>query len=784
MKKNIIKNIISGNYIDEIFNDTMNRLFIDGPTSTTVLETLTYINMFASEKFESKKEDVLEVMGVFYKNAKPTTLKSSIFNMYENYIEDKYHQKYTPVQANILQKIRDNKCFSFSAPTSTGKSHVFRKIIEQSTRDIVIIVPSRALINEYYDSICRLVEDKAVNILTFVDKINTKHAKRNVFILTPERSKELFKYKNEFDIELFLFDEAQLSDEDSVRGLYFDSIVRRIQKSFPCSKCVFAHPFVKNPNAQILKNNFELNESTAYQYRQKNVGQIFFTHKNDDFYHFGIEKDIMGNQKILCEFDPIMRTILNNGSVLIYTTKASIYNKTVFEDFSKYISAYKEITDKEALGYIYRLKKYIGANDKGKGYYHSHMISMLKKGIVIHHGSLPLQARLILEHFTQKGFCRLCFATSTLEQGINMPFDVVYLNTFQASKPLSLKNLIGRAGRSSNELKFDYGSVVLNDNNKSKFREIMLADDELSEISQLDDSATDKDKDEDYKEFKEAINNGTFSDEYNLTNSEVERLGGDSVDFAVSNILNSMFENQSLISLKKLNKDHNCKLSLYNHFVVLYVVYLNGRQLTDGERSVLNTAIKILLWKVHCKTFKDICWYRYSYAAKIAERKKLQQEYNYTQNLTKKKHIKNEIDGIYANFVSGYADLPNNNLKNFSMFGFNQTKARDVDYDRIVFDTYDYLDKLIGFKLSDIFYAIFYQYYKKTNDERALKLSKYFKYGTDDEKEIWMLRYGLSFEDIEWAKDYVLDINEEEIVFKKEVVELSKEQLEVIERFI
>lgn len=76
------------------------------------------------------------------------------------------------------------------------------------------------------------------------------------------------------------------------------------------------------------------------------------------------------------------------------------------------------------------------------------MLEYMRKGIVVHHGSLPLQARLILEHFTQRGFCRICFATSTLEQGINMPFDVVYLNTFQASRTLSMKNLIGRAGRS------------------------------------------------------------------------------------------------------------------------------------------------------------------------------------------------------------------------------------------------------------------------------------------------------------------------------------------------
>ena len=82
-----------------------------------------------------------------------------------------------------------------------------------------------------------------------------------------------------------------------------------------------------------------------------------------------------------------------------------------------------------------------------------------------------------------------------------------------------------------------------------------------------------------------------------------------------------------------------------------------------------------------------------------------------------------------------------------------------------MYDTYDHLDKLIGFKLSDIFYAIFHQYFISQNDDRALRMAKYFKYGTDSEKEIWMLRYGLSFEDIEWAKSCVDDISEEEMVF-------------------
>lgn len=72
----------------------------------------------------------------------------------------------------------------------------------------------------------------------------------------------------------------------------------------------------------------------------------------------------------------------------------------------------------------------------------------------------------------------------------------------------------------------------------------------------------------------------------------------------------------------------------------------------------------------------------------------------------------------------------------------------DVDYDRIVFDTYDYLDKIIGFKLSDIFFAAFNEYFEKTNDIRAKRMAQLVKYGTEDNKEIWMLRYGFTFEDM------------------------------------
>lgn len=777
---NVIKQIKNHENLDEIYNYAKESLFTDGPVSTTVLEILSYLDMFAPEYFTTVTNELLSIMGVFYKRPQSKTLVSKLFELYGNYLKQSYNYDYTPVQADIVKQIQGCQNFSFSAPTSTGKSYVFRHLIESSLKDVAIIVPSRALINEYYDRICNLIHDKKVNVLTFVDIINTRRAIRNIFILTPERAKELFKYKNELDMELLLFDEAQLSDEDSARGLFFDSIVRRVQNAFPTAKCVFAHPFVNNPEAQLVKNKFDIQESKASKYDQKNVGQIFFAHDGTTYFHFGLDAEVLGRQKIKSAFDPIMHAICTGGSVLIYTTKASIYNKSVFQKFHLYVDECQTITDVNALELIDQFKKCIGATDIGKGYYSSSMLENMKKGIVVHHGSLPLQARLLLEHFTQRGFCRICFATSTLEQGINMPFDVVYLNTFQASKTLAMKNLIGRAGRSTLLNKFDYGSVIIKLENMSAFRSVMAHTEELNTVSILD---TQDDTDSDYNDFKEAINSGNFSDEYNLTNAEVQRLCGDEIQKLVEETLTSLFHNGNLVPLSKVNEDVEYKLQLYSHLRDLYKYYLDGRELSDGEESVLNTAIKIILWKVHCKTFKSICWYRYAYAARIPERRTLAKRYKASTSAIDKIKIKKLANNLQARFIRGFDDIPNRNLPNYSIYP-RGTKAVDVDYDRIVFDTYDYLDKLIGFKLSDVYYAIFNQYYQKHNDERALRLAKYFKYGTDDMKEIWMLRYGMSFDDIEVIKPYVVSVSQEEMILSPAIQKLSSHQIKSVERYL
>lgn len=763
---NIIKNIIEGKDIDKIISYVLERLFRIGPINISDMEILTYLFIYQAEKIELHKNSVLNYMGIFYKDSPRDTLKEVVFGQYKKYLHDKYdnylenNEFFTPVQADIIKGIDSNNCFSFSAPTSTGKSFVFMKKILDCKNNVIVVVPSRALINEYFIKLNNLIEDKTINILTFIDKINTKRAKRNIFIVTPERCRELFKYKNEdaFNVDLFLFDEAQLSNDEYKRGLYYDSIVRRSYKKYPDSKFVFAHPFISNPESQIEKNFFDKQKSFSKPYNQKNVGQIFIYKENENYFHFGIDKKIMGNKKVKCNYDPIKQVLENNGGMLIYVSKQKIYDKRILENFKEYIDLCPILENERIDYYVDELKKLIGGNINSGKYYYSQFIDLIRRGIVIHHGSMPLESRILVEEFTKEGLCRICFATSTLEQGINMPFDIVFIDMLEVKDGLALKNLIGRAGRSTLENKFDFGTIIIK-SNMSGFRNVMLNTEKLKNISEIE---LDNEKDDDYNDFKQSIKDGTFNDEFNLTPKELENIEKDSTQKIISKILNSVFFESELISLNKVNNDLEFRLDLYNNFIKLFESFLK-RDLTNAEADVLNTAIKIMLWRVYGKTFKQVCWYRYSHAIKS--------------------HINNEIDKM-ASYITGFHEIPNKNLGRYPLYDSRKTLSKDVDYDRIVYDTYDYIDKLIGFTLTDKFYAAFINFHEKTNDIRAKKIANYIKFGTDNKKEIWMLRYGLSFEDIENLYEHIKSINSEEITFNESIKNVPIEFKKSIERYL
>ena len=110
---------------------------------------------------------------MFYKTEAPSDVISLLYNSYKNKIKELTGNTYTPIQAQIYKNILDNTIYSFSAPTSAGKSHLLRDLLDKIKNDIVIVVPSRSLIGEYLILLREHYKnDNSVLILEFVDDIN------------------------------------------------------------------------------------------------------------------------------------------------------------------------------------------------------------------------------------------------------------------------------------------------------------------------------------------------------------------------------------------------------------------------------------------------------------------------------------------------------------------------------------------------------------------------------------------------------------------------------------
>lgn len=769
--------------IEETILQNIQNLHMSGPIKQSVMEELAYIKHYFPEMFAKYENRILYALGLFYKVLPPKTIKETVGQMYADAIKEVYHTKLTPIQAHAYGQIKNNIYFSFSAPTSAGKSYLFQRLIDITDGDTVIVVPSRALIGEYTSKLEKYFKDrKEILILNFIENVNQKHTYKRVYIITPERGPELFKVANQINPKLFLFDEAQIAEEN-IRGMKFDTLVRRIDKNFPEAHKVFAHPFIENPEAQLLKHHLSENAS-SYTYHQNTVGRMYLGYKNEQFQYFSpFDKERPINT---IEKDIVMKTISHGGTLMVYTTKAQIYNGEYLKKFEKYIDLCHPIDDPEAIRIIEKLKQFIGANNK-KTLKQSQMIENMRRGIVIHHGSLPMIARSLIEEFVNKNFAKICFVTSTLLQGINMPIDIVWIDTFAfhdrdpEQKSLKIKNLIGRAGRSNNaNHSFDYGIVVINKKKISEFRKYIDGSVRIQTTSVLDDPLDNIP--EDVRDIAKALQEDSFNDELQLTNDQAERLKAPELDEYIKYILDNFIYRNKPISGDKYNElPKNKRDDIKDAFKRLYAAHIHHRELTSGEQAVLSTAISILLWQIQGRSFSQLLSMRYRFitqrdAQNAINKRVRQKEISHKDAVIQKRKIKL----IYSHAAHA---LPDKNIPPFDPLFPNNSKLSDFKYDKLVCDTYDYIDKVISQSLTPPLCAAFLQYYLKTGDSRAKLMSNYIRYGTNDEQEILLQKYGFSFEDITWIKPLILYITPDEIKFLPKAKGIPIELFNKISRY-
>lgn len=438
-------------------------------------------------------------------------------------------------------------------------------------------------------------------------------------------------------------------------------------------------------------------------------------------------------------------------------TKGSLYSGKFSQDFSEYIKSLPEVRDPTAVRIIEKIETLLGTN---QATHKSEMVRLLKKGVVIHHGSVPLEVRFLIEDFIRGHFARVCFATSTLAQGINMPFDVVWLNSLRlnsgdsSNRSLAFKNLIGRAGRLSGANVFDYGYVFTKD--ARVVSQKISEEFSLSETSVLD--AGEDEVNEDDFELIEAIRNEQFDDELHMPKIRLQRLESSEVQAAMVVVLDLLYANGSgEIGNIRGREAAQDRYRLKAAFELIYEAYL-GRKLNEGEVSIFEEAMFVMVQTFAGRTFREIVGMRFS---KISQR--------------------DNRSEIFAGFSQRASALPDSNLTSrFSLFPL-LTKRQSVSYDVVVFDTYDYLDQVIAFCLSDTFAAAARIYHRATGDERAISFVELMRFGTNDVMHVLLMRYGFLPEHLERLRPYILRISETEIEFKPTVDRADADIREMVE---
>lgn len=194
-------------------------------------------------------------------------------------------------------------------------------------------------------------------------------------------------------------------------------------------------------------------------------------------------------------------------------------------------------------------------------------------------------------------------------------------------------------------------------------------------------------------------------------------------------------------------------------FLSLYETSL-GRVLFDGELNVFNSAIEIMYHVMAGRSFKEIVGIRYSY---ISDRD-------------------GKNNGI-SRFSQPANKLPDSHLtRPYSLF--HSVNSRDVSYDTVVFDTYDYLDTVISFSLSDVFIGTFKLYLADTNDQRSDVFIDFLRYGTTNRVHIMLMRYGIQPEDVPEISPYVDFISEERIEINPEIYNIDNDILKKISWYL
>lgn len=397
-------------------------------------------------------------------------------------------KKFFIPQKNIYDKL-GGSFFSYSAPTSMGKSFIMEmfikdRVMQGAKLNFARIVPTKALINEVrqdtVNGLDKLLKEMNYSVVTAASDYSLEEDHNFILVMTPERLLYLLISNPDFKLDYIFIDEAHKLTGKNSRAPFYYKIVDMLARQKPSMPhFIFASPNIPNPEVYLkliteAEKGTENSLSSAFapvsqfkfliSHETKSI-RIFNDHTQDTIFvcKYGNENmSVVDFMNIMAKSDKDKPLKERKRNLVYFSGKDAAINAA-----REYAKGKPEIDDDD----LKELAKDI--RDQVHGEYF--LTQLIRKGIAYHIGYLPSSIRQRIEALFKDGKITAMFCTSTLIEGVNLPADNLFITNYRSGRPpmtnVEFRNLIGRVGR----IRFNlYGNVFfISDGQQVKEKEFV-----------------------------------------------------------------------------------------------------------------------------------------------------------------------------------------------------------------------------------------------------------------------------------------------------------------------
>nr|DAX71918.1 MAG TPA: Chromatin remodeling complex ATPase [Caudoviricetes sp.] len=365
----------------------------------------------------------------------------------------------------MVYKGLEEKFFSYSGPTSMGKSFVVQTYIQQqiengSTENFAILVPTKALINEVKSNMIGALQGKLKDlnyrVVSASGDLVLQQEHHFIFIMTPERLLHMLIERENICIDFLFIDEAHKISSRGGRSSYYYKVLTQLGKMQQLPTVIFASPNIPNP--EIYMKAIPGIEKTQMKKLKSKFAPVcqfkYFLNvpERGGYYYNDYSKKLercytLPEGQELCD---IVAMVGQDKQNVVYCSS----RKSVLEQAVKYAQNITPKNDNELIALAAEIRKEVHDD--------CYLADLILRGVAYHVGYLPANIRLRIEKSFEKGDLRTIFCTSTLVEGVNLPADNLFITSYRNGlsnmDEVDFRNLIGRVGRIKYNL---YGNVVL-----------------------------------------------------------------------------------------------------------------------------------------------------------------------------------------------------------------------------------------------------------------------------------------------------------------------------------